>query len=87
MVEMVRNSTMEIERPPQHRNWPAGGRPQITPLLRGLAVGQSEKFPIEQAASVRAIVSKLKVEKSREGWKCRIDVNSKTFQVTVTRVR
>lgn len=84
---MVRNSTMEIERPSRRCSWPAGGRPQITPLLRGLAVGQSEKFPIEQVASVRAIVSKLKVEKSREGWKCRIDVNAKAFLVTVTRVR
>lgn len=88
MAEMARNSARRINKSPNTGSGLSGGsRPTITLPLRQLGVGQSMKFPIEMYASVRAVVSKIRVERTRERWNARIDINRDTLQVSVTRLR
>lgn len=87
MVEMVINSVSEIGKSSVSAGVPVGGRPKITAILRNLSVGQSAKFPIEMAGSVRAVVSRMNIEKAREKWRLLVAVKPDVFQIVVTRSR
>lgn len=59
----------------------------FTALVRGLAVGDSVRFPIEKHGSVKAVVSRIRTEQMRVGWNATIRVDCDNFQVMVKRVR
>lgn len=59
----------------------------LTKTIRELEVGQTASFPIERHGSVKAIVSRMKMEQIRIGWCATIDVNYDTFEVEVRRTR
>lgn len=59
----------------------------LTKTIRELTVGQVAKFPIERHGSVKAIVSRMKMEQIRIGWCATIDVDYDTFEVKVRRTR
>ncbi len=58
----------------------------LTKTIRNLAVGDTAKFPIERHGSVKAIVSRLRMELIRTGWDARVSVDYDNFQVAVRRV-
>ena len=59
----------------------------LTKTIRDLGGGQTARFPIERHGSVKAIVSRMKMEQIRIGWCATIDVNYDTFEVEVRRTR
>ena len=57
----------------------------LTAVIRGLAIGDAVRFPIEKHGSVKAVVSRMKIE--RVGWNARLSVDSDNYQVIVRRVK
>ncbi len=67
------------------------GGDEVQPLpvastLRGLAIGQSVTFPIEQRSTVLNTISRFRSDYSRTGWDATTETNKKQFSVIVTRV-
>lgn len=58
----------------------------LTKTIRDLGVGDTAKFPIERHGSVKAVVSRLRMELIRTGWDARVSVDYDNFQVAVRRV-
>ena len=61
-------------------------RVPLTKTIRDLGVGDTAKFPIERHGSVKAVVSRLRMELIRTGWNARVSVDYDNFQVAVRRV-
>lgn len=61
-------------------------RVPLTKTIRDLGVGDTAKFPIERHGSVKAVVSRLRMELIRTGWDARVSVDYDNFQVAVRRV-
>lgn len=59
----------------------------LTNTIRELEVGQVASFPIERHGSVKAVVSRLKMEQIRIGWCATITVDYDKFEVNVRRTR
>lgn len=59
----------------------------LTKTIRGLGVGDAVKFPIERHGSVKAVVSRLRLEQIRIGWNARVKVDYDNFQVEVRRTK
>ena len=58
----------------------------LTKTIRDLGVGDTAKFPIERHGSVKAVVSRLRMELIRTGWDARVSVDYDNFQVAERRV-
>ncbi len=58
----------------------------ITKTIRELGIGDVAKFPIERHGSVKAVVSRLRMELIRTGWDAKVSVDYDNFQVAVRRV-
>lgn len=58
----------------------------VASTLRGLAIGQSVTFPIEQRSTVLNTISRFRSDYSRTGWDATTETNKKQFSVIVTRV-
>ena len=58
----------------------------LTKTIRELAVGDAVRFPIERHGSVKAVVSRLRMEHIRIGWNARVRVDYDNFKVEVRRV-
>lgn len=58
----------------------------LTKTIRDLGVGDTARFPIERHGSVKAIVSRLRMELIRTGWDAKVSVDYDNFQVAVRRV-
>lgn len=61
-------------------------RVPLTKTIRDLGVGDTARFPIERHGSVKAVVSRLRMELIRTGWDARVSVDYDNFQVAVRRV-
>lgn len=59
----------------------------LTKTIRELGVGDAVRFPIERHGSVKAIVSRLRMEQIRIGWNARVRVDYDNYQVEVRRTR
>ncbi|MGYP000006422101 len=59
----------------------------LTKTIRELGVGDAVKFPIERHGSVKAVVSRLRLEQIRIGWNARVKVDYDNFQVEVRRTK
>lgn len=59
----------------------------LTSKIRELNVGDVATFPIERHGSVKAVVSRMKMEQIRVGWCATISVDYDNFQVNVRRTR
>lgn len=58
----------------------------VAATLRGLAVGQSVTFPIEQRSTVLNTITRFRSDYSRTGWDATTQTNKQQFSVIVTRV-
>lgn len=59
----------------------------LTAVIRRLAIGDTVRFPIEKHGSVKAVVSRMKIERMRVGWNARLSVDSDNYQVVVRRIK
>lgn len=59
----------------------------LTESIRQLGVGDAVRFPIERHGSVKAIVSRMRMEQLRVGWNASIRVDYDNYQVEVRRTR
>jgi len=59
----------------------------LASMVRGLAIGDAIRFPVEKFGSVKAVVSRIRTEQMRVGWNARVSVDSDNFQVVVKRVK
>lgn len=59
----------------------------LTKAIRELGVGDVVRFPIERHGSVKAVVSRLRLEQLRIGWNARVSVDTDNLQVVVRRIR
>lgn len=59
----------------------------LTKTIRELGVDEAARFPIERHGSVKAVVSRLRMELIRVGWNARVSVDYDNFQVEVRRTR
>ena len=72
---------------------PRGGRiaesagAPLTESIRQLGIGDAVRFPIERHGSVKAIVSRMRMEQLRIGWNASIKVDYDNYQVEVRRTR
>lgn len=71
----------------QRKEVPMNNRPQITSVLRSLAVGEVAKFPIERAGSVKATINRLTTELMRSNWKVLTFIDSDNYKILVERVK
>lgn len=61
-------------------------RKPITAELRGMKPGERVNFPIESFGSVKAVISRLRVELVRDHWDARIDKIENQYKCVVTRL-
>lgn len=59
----------------------------ITKTIRELKVGDQACFPIERHGSVKAVVSRLRLELVRTGWNARVTRDMDNYQVKVRRIK
>lgn len=59
----------------------------LTKTIRELNVGDVARFPIERHGSVKAVVSRLRLEQIRIGWNARVSVDMDNYQVEVRRIK
>lgn len=59
----------------------------ITKTIRELNVGDEVRFPIERHGSVKAVVSRLRLELVRTGWNARVTRDMDNYQVMVRRIK
>lgn len=58
----------------------------VASTLRGLKIGQSVTFPIEQRSTVLNTITRFRSDYSRSGWDATTQTNKQQFSVIVTRV-
>lgn len=58
----------------------------VAATLRGLAIGQSVTFPIEQRSTVMNTITRFRSDYSRSGWDATTQTNKQQFSVIVTRI-
>lgn len=58
----------------------------VAATLRGLEIGQSITFPIEQRSTVLNTITRFRSDYSRSGWDVITQTNRQQFNVVVTRV-
>lgn len=58
----------------------------VAATLRGLEIGQSVTFPIEQRSTVLNTITRFRSDYSRSGWDATTQTNKQQFSVIVTRV-
>lgn len=59
----------------------------VTAELKGMPSNGVVEFPIEQASSVIATVSRLRRDLSRTGWNCKITEDRENFKIIVERIK
>ena len=59
----------------------------VTSTIRGLGIGETCEFPIEQRSTVYTIVHRFKNDNIRTGWDCKIDTDTTALTVSAKRVR